>query len=195
MWSIQSALVENDKTILYQIFNQNKALTFGEMIKCWQADDAFCAFFCQTLAQALWPAFYWEMPPLCQHTLDHPAEFVLVNSPTLLRASPDASAFQAYFESHTDGVVCFMNLGGDARLLAPVPQGENENYTHMASFVRYAPVQQQVAIFQQLGHLLQKHLSTYPLWVSTSGLGVHWLHIRLDEQPKYYQYLPYRKVK
>ena len=30
------------------------------------------------------------------------------------------------------------------------------------------------------------------LWLSTSGLGVAWLHLRLDHEPKYYQYAPYR---
>ncbi|MDF9799652.1 hypothetical protein OKW21_004915 [Catalinimonas alkaloidigena] len=30
--------------------------------------------------------------------------------------------------------------------------------------------------------------------MSTSGLGVYWLHIRLDSRPKYYQFDPYRKL-
>ncbi|MET0247228.1 MAG: hypothetical protein ABW182_10815 [Sphingomonas sp.] len=30
------------------------------------------------------------------------------------------------------------------------------------------------------------------LWVSTSGLGVSWLHARIDDRPKYYSYAPYR---
>jgi hypothetical protein len=29
------------------------------------------------------------------------------------------------------------------------------------------------------------------MWLSTSGLGVAWLHIRLDSTPKYYQHQPY----
>lgn len=33
------------------------------------------------------------------------------------------------------------------------------------------------------------------LWCSTSGLGVYWLHIRLDQYPKYYTYRPYKQVK
>jgi hypothetical protein len=28
-------------------------------------------------------------------------------------------------------------------------------------------------------------------WISTSGLGVPWVHVRLDSYPKYYQYRPY----
>jgi len=29
-------------------------------------------------------------------------------------------------------------------------------------------------------------------WLSTSGLGVGWLHVRLDSRPKYYTYEPYK---
>jgi len=29
-------------------------------------------------------------------------------------------------------------------------------------------------------------------WLSTSGLGIAWLHVRLDERPKYYTHAPYR---
>ena len=34
--------------------------------------------------------------------------------------------------------------------------------------------------------------SDAPAWVSTSGLGVSWLHIRIDTRPKYYSYAPFR---
>jgi hypothetical protein len=35
-------------------------------------------------------------------------------------------------------------------------------------------------------------LGTAPVWVSTAGMGVSWLHVRLDNRPKYYGYKPYR---
>ena len=35
-------------------------------------------------------------------------------------------------------------------------------------------------------------LSDRPLWLSTSGAGVAWLHVRLDDRPKYIQHAPYR---
>ena len=31
-----------------------------------------------------------------------------------------------------------------------------------------------------------------PVWLSTAGGGVDWLHMRLDERPKYYRHLPWR---
>ena len=192
MWSIRPVVVEKDKTMLYRIFSQDKTLSFEEMIRLWQEDNAFCSFFKEALAKAPWPAFFWEMPALYRHALDRTAEFVLINSPQLVRVSSDTSAFQAYFEDQNSLTVNFTNLGGDARLLAPLPLGAVENYTHLARFVRHAPKEQQMTLFQQLGNMIHQSLGERPLWVSTSGLGVHWLHIRLDEKPKYYQHMPYR---
>jgi hypothetical protein len=34
-----------------------------------------------------------------------------------------------------------------------------------------------------------------PIWLSTAGMGVAWLHIRLDERPKYYSHKPYAVAK
>ena len=29
-------------------------------------------------------------------------------------------------------------------------------------------------------------------WLNTSGLGVYWLHMRIDDTPKYYRYNKYK---
>jgi hypothetical protein len=34
-------------------------------------------------------------------------------------------------------------------------------------------------------------VSTTPVWLSTAGAGVAWLHVRLDDRPKYYSHRPY----
>lgn len=33
-----------------------------------------------------------------------------------------------------------------------------------------------------------------PFWLSTAGMGVSWLHVRLDERPKYYRFQEYRSA-
>jgi hypothetical protein len=38
-------------------------------------------------------------------------------------------------------------------------------------------------------------LGAKPVWLSTAGGGVSWLHVRLDDQPKYYGFEPYRHAK
>ena len=32
------------------------------------------------------------------------------------------------------------------------------------------------------------------VWMSTSGLGVYWLHVRLDSRPKYYQFAEFANM-
>lgn len=86
-------------------------------------------------------------------------------------------------------------------------------YAHLAIFVRSAPTEQvlrtwQVAAMALLDRLgldnnnhkqdadlppqRQSTSSSQPVWLSTCGTGVAWLHFRLDSVPKYYSYMPYR---
>ena len=39
---------------------------------------------------------------------------------------------------------------------------------------------------------VRRRVSDPPVWLSTAGMGVSWLHLRLDSQPKYYRHGPYR---
>jgi hypothetical protein len=123
---------------------------------------------------------------------------VLVDAPALARVGAEPRAFAAHFGAATDGVVAFDNLGRDARLVAPVaPSGavggdEAADYAHLAAFTRTAPIAQQHALLRRIAVELEARLGDRPLWTSTSGLGVYWLHVRLDAYPKYYTHRPYR---
>jgi hypothetical protein len=90
-------------------------------------------------------------------------------------------------------VIAFENLGRDAQLIVPYPILTQNVYAHFASFIRGAPENQKHDLFMVLANSLKSRIHQKPTWVSTSGLGVYWLHIRLDTSPKYYSYQPYRK--
>ena len=49
------------------------------------------------------------------------------------------------------------------------------------------------AVGAEVKSILLSGTSEDPVWVSTNGDGVAWLHVRIDERPKYYAYAPYRK--
>ena len=49
-------------------------------------------------------------------------------------------------------------------------------------------------VLRVLGDAVHEKISDAPLWVSTNGAGVAWLHVRLDSTPKYYSYRPYTKL-
>ncbi|NET03501.1 MAG: hypothetical protein F6K16_01925 [Symploca sp. SIO2B6] len=175
-------------------------LQWGEVIKLWQQDNEFRELFTTVLAKIPYPAFFWETPPITQNTLEQKFEFVAINSPTLANVPPEPDAFAEHIghSLNTDLVKAFPNLGGDALLIAPCQNSLQANYVHLAKFVRCAPKQQIDKFWKTIGYTLEQILQArdpHPLWVSTCGLGVYWLHVRIDSFPKYYQHTPYREVR
>lgn len=114
----------------------------------------------------------------------------MIDAPMLDNMCPDTDAFRSYFSG--GDVATFRNLGGDAILIAPSYEDSSCRYPHLAAFLRKAPDQQVRKLWRSVGQAVCGALSDQPIWISTSGLGVAWLHIRLDSSPKYYQYQPYK---
>ncbi len=168
-----------------------RPFSYADIIQKWQSDNAFRDFFIDLLAQAPFVAYYWETPPITQATLKRPFECVFVNAPSLANVPAQRRAFANYFNDNS--VVDFPNLGGDAHLVVPCPQNPGDAFAHLATFSRNAPLAQQHQFWQRVGLAVANAVGQRPLWVSTSGLGVYWLHVRLDSRPKYYTYQPYRE--
>lgn len=190
MWTVRENRLDN-ATIHFQLEKEGDLLSVSDVIKAWQNDASFRAFYHQLLAAVPFPAYFWELPAMTSAQTAQDFEFVIVNSPTLARVTADPAAFQSYFVQ--DEVVVFPSLGGDATLVVPSPPVSYQAYAHLAQFVRTAPVKQIDSFWQAVGRAYTNKLSGRPLWLSTSGLGVYWLHVRLDDRPKYYTHSPYRR--
>jgi hypothetical protein len=156
------------------------------------ADGTLGPLLTEALAASSMRAFFWECTPWPADR-DPRFEFVLADAPSLARTGPDPSAFAAHIGDTADGlsVRTFDNLGRDARLVVPCPGGRPDAYAHLAAFVRHGPTAQVHALWIALGEALSAEART-TRWVSTSGLGVPWLHLRIDQRPKYYSHAPYR---
>lgn len=191
MWNADIQDIEKGKGQKFFIREAQRILSFAEVIDQWQKDTAFRTFFMALLAEAPFRAFFWETPPITHPTWHRPFEFVLIDSPALAHVQAEPHFFEKYFKEATEEVIAFSNLGKDALLVVPSPVTTLSAYPHLAAFVRHAPVSQVHMLWQQVGKAMEKQVSDQPIWLSTSGLGVYWLHIRLDSYPKYYQYLPY----
>ncbi|MEX2122463.1 MAG: hypothetical protein WD795_01125 [Woeseia sp.] len=177
----------------YRISQGNAAMSFRELFGNLESNARFSSWYADLLGKSPLAAYFWEHPALSAQTYDRAAEFVLIDGSHLVGLSPDPSAFRSQFESARTDVAIFTNLGGDATLLAPCPVGSLDSYTHLARFVRFAPAQQREKLWHHTGRLVREHVRQTPFWLSTSGLGVSWLHVRLDQYPKYYQYLTYKQ--
>ncbi len=169
-------------------------LTWAEVAGKWQSDDAFCAAYAAELAAHEAAAVAWETVAVSAQTRDRAFEHVLVPSPALARVSSDPVPFRDQFAHARDGVCAFRNLGGDAQLVVPTPIDDAAVYAHLLAFLRTAPASQVRALWRAVGRAVDEHWRTSdrPVWVSTAGLGVHWLHVRLDARPKYYRHAPFR---
>jgi len=168
-------------------------MDYAQVVDAWITDDAFGRFFSGVLASMPYAAFFWEVRPVSTADAGRPFECVVVDSPQLSGVRANAAVFADYFDQHAGPVSRFSNLSGDAVLVAPVPVDANTDYAHLASFVRSAPVSQQCAFWRAVGEAVRESLTEQALWLSTSGLGVYWLHVRLDARPKYYTYQPYTR--
>jgi hypothetical protein len=192
--SVKIAELSEGRVFRYRLLRDGKTLTWSEVVDCWKNDQAFRCFFISILVDAPFPAFFWETPPVTNATIDQEFEFVLVDSQQLVGARTDQQAFANHFASaqSSASVIEFSNLGGDATLVVPCPREPMSAYSQLSTFVRGAPEDQQHQLWALVGATLERQLGAQPVWLNTSGLGVYWLHIRLDSTPKYYTHAPYR---
>ena len=196
MWDFHIEDLNRGRLRRVRLSRAGRQVGYGEVLTHWQSDEAFRVLFIGLLAAAPWEAYLWETPPITRATVARPFEFVLTDSPELARMRPDPDAFAAHFTAAPPdaAAVSFANLGGDAHLLAPVPPAASDprTYAHLAAFSRGAPAERQHAFWRLVGARAEDRLSDRPLWLSTCGLGIAWLHARLDTWPKYYTHRPYR---
>lgn len=157
-------------------------------------DAQFRSLFNDLLARSRFAAFRWEIPPITASAVMRHFEFVLLDSPALAQRA-DPHRFAEHFVDASDtGVAVFSNVGGDAILIAPCPTASLTCYAHFAAFVRGAPEWQQQTLWRRVGEATEARVGIKPVWLSTAGAGVAWMHVRLDDRPKYYGYDPYRRA-
>jgi hypothetical protein len=192
MWSTRSEALAGVRGLRFAVDLDSRPASFADVLRGWRGDADFRSLFNALLADAPYSAFRWETPPVSNATLMRPFEFVLLDSPGLA-SHPDPDAFAEHFAGAPSGVVAFSNLGGDAILVVPCPRAEPSAYGHLAAFVRLAPEEQRHALWQMVGEAMARRVGVKPVWLSTAGAGVSWLHVRLDDRPKYYGFGPYRR--
>ncbi|MEA5464192.1 DUF6940 family protein [Leptothoe sp. PORK10 BA2] len=192
MWSAQQQQLPNGQGLSITLTQDSVPLSYAAVIHGWQTDRDFREFFMALLAAVPFTAFRWETPAITTTTVSRPFECVILPSPGLARP-PDHKTFAQYFQVD-QSVVIFSNLGQDAILVVPCPHSSHKDYGHLGAFIRHAPNNQQHELWKAVGHAMAKRLGSTAIWLSTAGDGVAWLHVRLDDYPKYYHHGPYRTI-
>ncbi len=187
-------LEKSDKYIRFRVTENDELLSDEQLLERLSDREDFHTFYNRFLAESPFPAFFWECKPISLNQPDAIHECTLVSSITLDGVAAEQGAFREYFDQNKQ-VVAFDNLGGDARLVAPCPSGDYGKYAHIGRFVREAEAQQVSEFWKVTAQEMLQQSPNEPRWLSTSGLGVYWLHARIDRYPKYYQTESYKVFK
>lgn len=180
----------------YELVWKNKKLTYREVITLWSSSREFRGWFSSLLAASSFKRFYFEVVPVALSTLDREFEFVLIDYPARKRSHVHLDTFGDYFRAlPEEEVLAFPNFGEDAMLVVPAPRTALSVYSDLGSFVRCAPAGQVDALWKRVGEVVFRSIGEQPLWLCTVGIALHYLHIRLDERPKFIRYLPYRDIR
>lgn len=165
----------------------------------------FRKFFIQQLREIPFQAYRWESPPVTTATMDRAFEFVAIDDSYLDRPASRAAFVDHLRHAPPATAITFPNLGADAILVVPTSNlspalghadaasPECGSYCHLGEFTNNASDEEQHRLWQLVGSTLLKRIDARPVWLSTAGDGVPWLHVRLDDYPKYYSYAPYRE--
>jgi len=190
-WEARTEIVEAGRIVRYHILEEGQALKYAQFLERLVANKEFRAFYNKVLSESEFSAYQWEHPAATATQLEKPYEFVLVHSTQLTRVTAEPEVFASYFRSG-EGVVDFPNLRGDAHLIVPTLLGPVSHYPHLGSFVRQADSAQIDAFWRRVGRCFLEQYPQGKLWLSTAGLGVYWLHVRMDSVPKYYRFGGYK---
>jgi len=178
----------------YQIHEHGSVMRWSRFANALRSEPDLRGALIDALTSSHLDAYFWECNPRPADG-DAPFTFVLTEAPALSRIEASSSAFDEKLQRADGMAAIFPNLGGDAELVVPRPMGRPDAYPHLARFVRHGPMEQVDSTFVALGDAIAEWRRNRRgrLWVSTSGLGVPWVHLRLDRRPKYYVHEPFRR--
>jgi len=196
MWKARTKNLKFRSVQWFQVVGDDTSmpLSYRDVLELWLHSEPFREFFGDLLRKSRFERFRWETPEVCENTLDRDFEFVLVDS-EMLPAWGEPRAFAEHFEkveNESQQVISFSNLGRNAVLVVPKPIATPEAYPQLSAFVRSAPTSQQHEFWQVVAAEMKQRVNERPVWLSTAGMGVSWLHVRLDDRPKYYAWKPYK---
>jgi len=175
------------------------SITYKEFLDKMEKKEIVLNEFIEILQKSKFRTYFFETPKVTSDTLPtEKFEFVLAKAGPLESVAADESTFQDYFGLCDDDrtVINFENLGRDAMMVVPCPIHENKQlYSSIAPFMRETSSTQVAEFWSTAARVMKEQVGKRkkdPTWMSTSGLGVYWLHLRMDSRPKYYTYGPYK---
>jgi hypothetical protein len=101
---------------------------------------------------------------------------------------PDWSTFSEHFDKaeKNSHAVAFPNVSNDTMLIVPTPDGYRD-FTTLQDFQHNATVTKRKAFWSMVVDAITVYSSMHDkCYVSTHGVGVPWLHVRVSATRKYF---------
>jgi len=114
----------------------------------------------------------------------------------LLKAKEDLKPFAEHLDKNKDEkyAISFPNLSGDTILVVPIPR-KSKIFTNMFYFMNNASEIQKKELWKKVALEARKFIEKNEnVWISTHGLGVNYLHVRICITPKYYENSKLKKI-
>ena len=129
--------------------------------------------------------------------LDQKYQEEFIEDPRLSVVKEDFKSFKKNIELRKNKdekyAVSFPNLSGDTILVIPKPR-KGKKFTNLHYFMPVSKIQQK-EFWKRVSLEIEKKLKKSPyVFVSTHGLGVDYLHVRISESPKYYEKSKLQKI-
>jgi hypothetical protein len=211
---ISHKINDNQTKYYFTVDNNNQnckgfdEISYAEFINLLKSkNNDFLKVFYESLNDATdkLSAYFWECIPTSQKSINKKFEFVVTKSEALNNITQDSKPFAehlAKLDAYKDSFVSFPNKNKDAVLVIPASitrkwesGGKTEmfDYKNISQFTKNAPLKQQSKFWQEVANRLSEKLEDGAThWLSTHGLGVPYLHVRIDNQPKYYSFEEYK---
>lgn len=174
-----------------EIVYKRKHLTFRQMLNAWIDDQEFCVWFTDRLSRAH-TKFRFEFPKLT-HTkkLSRPAYVIRYTEPRLSDAADPKGIYPVGFVNELlkcarRPALTIPGRGGlshPERMVIPC-----KPIAHIGKLKTRAKSTIHEMWKQTALEAWNKLRAGEPVYISTHGLGIPWLHIRVETQPVHYQY-------
>jgi hypothetical protein len=184
------ANILNNQGIEIVFTNSGKEMTFRELFFFMKDQPVkFHLLLKEAVLSLDYPAVYLEFPKLSDLKLSTRNTCVIIKAPELVNTRSDPEAFNIDCK---DKVCKIENLSKDAFLIIPNLESTND-YGHLYKFLMNCNDEQEIRLFWKTSaETIFRQLDIWGnIWISTSGLGIPWLHLRISRTPKYYHFKSY----
>lgn len=142
--------------------------------------------------------YYLEFSPTTSNQINSDIfEFVLIKTSGFTLKADIFPFGVEKINKNSNQIIWFPNPSNSAVLVVPCFNHlfPIDDYIHIGTFMRSSNINQKFNLVITMFKIYFNELLSEPnkkLWLSTHGKGVGWLHIRIDQIPKYITYKPYK---